>query len=438
MKGSNEAPHDIENPYIPLAKSMNQELDVLAPLSSSCCIYRVPERLRRVSEKAYTPQVVSIGPLHHGKEGLQAMEEHKKRYLRDFIRRTRVGLEDYIKIIRDQEGKIRSCYAETIEFSSDDFVRIVLVDAAFIIEVLLRHRFHELQDENDRIFNKPWMLQDVWPDIRLLENQLPFFVLEDLFDPDKIDVPSDSNCTEKLSIIKLSHVFFKDLEGADGNLDKMCAYKAEHFVDFCRNLYLPLPLEQQAKGKLKTLNTPSITELHRAGVKFRVGSAKNLLDIQFNDGILEIPKLTISDETELTVRNLLAFEQCHCLENYMNDYVVIMDRFVNTAKDVELLVKHGIVENRLGDSSGGSTLINNLADGVIVDSNDFYFATLCEDLNKYCKTSWHKWKANLRQNYCNTPWATLSIAAAVLLLVLTLIQTMCSVVSVWQSKKHHK
>ncbi|CAL8996861.1 unnamed protein product [Prunus brigantina] len=55
------------------------------------------------------------------------------------------------------------------------------------------------------------------------------------------------------------------------------------------------------------------------------------------------------------------------MENYINDYVVIMDRFVNTTKDVELLVKHGIVENSLGDSSEGSTLINNLADGVIVD-----------------------------------------------------------------------
>ncbi|KAB2629337.1 hypothetical protein D8674_034132 [Pyrus ussuriensis x Pyrus communis] len=381
MEGSNEAPHDIKNPYIP-----------------------VPERLRRVIEKAYTPEVVSIGPLHHGKESLQAMEEHKKRYLQDFIRRTRVGLEDYMKIIKDQEGKIRSCYAETIKFSSDDF--------------------------------------DIWPNTRLLENQLPFFDLEDLFDPDKIIGRRSGRRSTfcQLSVIKLSRVFFKYLmhiEGADGNLDKMCGYKAEHFVDFCRNLYLQLPLERQAKGKLKTLNTPSITELHRAGVKFRVGSAKNLLDIQFNDGILEIPKLTISDETEPTVRNLLAFEQCHCMENYMNDYVVIMDCFVNTAKDVELLVKHGIVENRLCDSSGGSTLINNLADGVIVELNDFYFATLCEDLNKYCKTSWHKWKANLRQNYCNTPWATLSIAAAVLLLVLTLIQAVCSVVSVLQSKKIH-
>ncbi|CAL8996829.1 unnamed protein product [Prunus brigantina] len=354
MEGSDQAPHDIENPCIPLVTSMSEELDGLSPLSSLCCIYRVPEQLRRVSEKAYTPQVVSIGPLHHGEEGLKAMEDHKKRYLQDYIRRTRVSLADYVQKVKDQEAKLRSCYAETIQVSSDEFVRIILVDAAFIIEVLLRYRVDELQDENDRIFNKPWMLQDVWPDMRLLENQLPFFILEELFDPDKIKVSSNNNNIERLSILNLCHNFFKNLmhiEGIDGNMEKLCASKVEHFVDFCRNLHLPLPLKPHAKGRLETLNTPSITELHRAGVKFKVGSPKNLFDIQFANGILEIPKLAISDETELTIRNLLAFEQCHCMENYINDYVVIMDRFVNTAKDVELLVKHGIVENSLGDSS---------------------------------------------------------------------------------------
>ncbi|KAI5354995.1 hypothetical protein L3X38_007890 [Prunus dulcis] len=111
-----------------------------------------------------------------------------------------------------------------------------------------------------------------------------------------------------------------------------------------------------------------------------------------------------------------------------------MDCSVNTAKDVELVVKQGIAENMLGDSSGRSTLINNLADEVIVDSNDFYFAILCADLNKYCRTSWHKWQENLRQNYCNTPWATISIAAAIFLLILTFIQAVCSVISALPSK----
>ncbi|CAL8996874.1 unnamed protein product [Prunus brigantina] len=441
MEGSDQAPHDIENPCIPLVISMSEELDCLSPLSSLCCIYRVPERLRR----AYPPQVVSMGPLHQGKECLKAMEDHKKRYLQDYILWTRVSLADYVQKVKDQEAKLRSCYAETIQVSSDEFVRIILVDAASIIEVLLRYCFDELQDENDRIFNKPWMLQDVWPDMRLLENQLPFFILEELFDPKKIKVSSNNNNTERFSMLNLCHNFFKTLmhiEGTDGNMEKLCASKVEHFVDFCRNLYLPLPLKPPAKGRLETLKH---TQHHRAGVKFKVGSPKNLFDIQFGNGILEIPKLAISDETELTIRNLLAFEQCHCMENYINDYVVTMDCFVNTqpiytsatvntAKDVELLVKHGIVENMLGDSSGGSTLINNLADGVIVDSNDFYFAILCADLNKYCRTSWHKWQANLRQNYCNTPLATISIAAPIFLLILTFIQAVCSVISALPSK----
>ncbi|XP_016647624.1 PREDICTED: UPF0481 protein At3g47200-like [Prunus mume] len=249
MEGSDQTPHDIENPWIPLVTSMSEELDGLSPLSSLCCIYRVPERLRRVSEKAYTPQVVSIGPLHHGEEGLKAMEDHKKRYLQDYIRRTK-------KQVKDQEAKLRSCYAETIQVSSDEFVRIILVDAAFIIEVLLRYRVDELQDENDRIFNKPWMLQDVWPDMRFFENQLPFFILEELFDPEKIKVSSNNNNIEMLSILNLCHNFFKTLmhiEGTDGNMEKLCASKVEHFVDFCRNLYPPLPLKPPAKGPIETL-----------------------------------------------------------------------------------------------------------------------------------------------------------------------------------------
>ncbi|KAF4369002.1 hypothetical protein F8388_013331 [Cannabis sativa] len=423
------SPNDIENPSVSLATLLRLELESLSPLSSKCSIYRVSERLRLVNENAYTPQVVSIGPLHHGKERLRAMEEHKKRYLCDYLKHTSLGLEYYIKIIKDKEEELRSCYAEPIRFSSDEFTKIVLVDAAFIIEVLLRYCFHELQDEHDRIFNKPWMLQDIWRDVRLLENQLPFFILEHLFNPERISVPSSND--ERLSIIKLSHMFFKGLMQLKGteNLERISSPRIEHFVDILRNVYVPLEQKPEVK-RLTSMNIPSITELHRAGVKFKMRSSKNLFDIHFSEGILEIPKLTISDEMELTFRNLLAFEECHCRENYLNDYVVIIDRLVNTPKDVDLLVKYGIVENRLGDSSQGATLINKLADGVTLDSDDFYFAQISEQLRAYCKTSWHKWRANLKQNYFHTPWAIVSVIAAVLLIILTIIQAVCSVISV--------
>jgi hypothetical protein len=434
MDGNNHASFDIEDPQDALKNSITQELDNLSLSFSECSIYRVPERLRHVKERAYTPKVVSIGPLHHGREGLKAMEEHKKRYLKDLIERANESLGSFIRVVKENELRLRGCYAETIQFSSDEFVKIILVDAAFIIGVLLRLKFPGLQDENDCIFNRPWMLQDVWPDMLLLENQLPFFILEDLFGLGKVAVSFKG-----LSIYDLSHNFFIDLmhlEGTEDKLGKICRSEVKHFVDFLRHLHLPdLEQKQQQKGKLQTLTTPSMTELHRAGVRFEVGSSRNLFDLQFNKGILTIPKLIIGDETELSIRNLLAFEQCYYEENYINDYVVIMDRLVNTQKDVDLLVKYGIVENRLGDSNEGSFLINKLADGVILDFTEFYFARLCKDLNTYCGTSWHKWKANLKQNYFNTPWAIVSVIAGVILLLLTLIQAVCAIISIKKSPK---
>ncbi|XP_070669576.1 UPF0481 protein At3g47200-like [Malus domestica] len=234
MRGIDEAPHDIENPKDPLL----EELHNLFRLSPLRCIYRVPERLRRGNENAYTPQVVSIGPLHHGKPQLKAMEEHKKRYLRHFLSRTRerVSFSDYIKKIKGQERRLRHFYAEPIEFGSDEFVRIVLVDAAFVIEFLLRYCSKNCED--DYIFNKPEMLWDVRPDLRLLENQLPFFIVQDLFNtllPSSHQLPS---------LLEISYNFFKseiDSKGKEEKFKQICSFgDVQHFVDLLRILYLPL------------------------------------------------------------------------------------------------------------------------------------------------------------------------------------------------------
>ncbi|PON76954.1 hypothetical protein TorRG33x02_241390 [Trema orientale] len=106
------------------------ELESLSPISSTCCIYRVPKRLQLANEKVYMPQVVSIGPLHRGKECLKAIEEHKKRYLRHFLQRTNLSLEHSIYFTREKEAGLRGSYAETIGFGNDEFVKMVRVDAS--------------------------------------------------------------------------------------------------------------------------------------------------------------------------------------------------------------------------------------------------------------------------------------------------------------------
>ncbi|KAB2619087.1 hypothetical protein D8674_014956 [Pyrus ussuriensis x Pyrus communis] len=353
------------------------------------------------------------------------MEEHKQRYLQHFLDRTEKELEVYVKKIMGHEKQLRGCYeGEATEFRSDKFVSIILVDAAFIIELLLRN-FKRLEDDNDWIFKKPWMLQNIAPDMILLENQLPFFILEDLF----ADVTSNRDNAEDLpSLVELSYKFFQKtvhLQGNEDNLKNIISSRLDvnpvkHFVDLIRTLHLPsLKRSQTEKPLESTLNTPCAKKLHQAGVKFQVSSSKNLFDISFNidKGILEIPQVEIHDYTELTLRNLLVFEQCHCMENHISDYLRIMDGFVNTPMDVDLLVEYGIFVNTLGDNNKVSILINKLCVGVFSNNENYYFP-------------WNKYKASLKQKYFNTPWAMISVFAAGFLIVLTIIQTVCTIISV--------
>ncbi|XP_059461755.1 putative UPF0481 protein At3g02645 [Corylus avellana] len=432
---------DIENPMV-------EDFRSLSTLSSACSIYRVPDRLRHVKPKVYIPNVVSIGPLCHGNEGLRAMEEHKMRYLLDFIRRTGETLEFFIDVVRKNEARLRDCYAETIPFSGEKFVKIILVDAAFILEVLLKSSNDKLREENDRIFNKPWLIKDVWTDMLLLENQLPFFIIELLFNSYKRKALPINSYGTPLTINNLTQVFFKNRMESTGILERWEEIsdgdvKIEHFVHLLRHVQLQ-PVVVHSERKLETLTTPSIRQLDQAGVKFEVGPSRNPFDIQFDKakGILKIPKLILSDETEFKIRNSLAFEQCHCNENYLNDYVIIMSRLVESPKDINLLIKHGIVENRLNNNREGSDLLNKLADGAILDDYSFYFAGLSDALNGYYRTAWHKWRAiwhnwklYLEQEYFGRPWAMISFIGAVFLLILTIMQTVCSVIQLLHPSK---
>ena len=73
--------HEVSLDINEIANSLREQLKIRKAFSQACCIYRVPERLRKLNEKAFTPRVVSIGPLHRGKENLKAMEDHKIMYL---------------------------------------------------------------------------------------------------------------------------------------------------------------------------------------------------------------------------------------------------------------------------------------------------------------------------------------------------------------------
>ncbi|KDO64819.1 hypothetical protein CISIN_1g017859mg [Citrus sinensis] len=361
-------------------------------LSEGCCIYRVPQETRCLNESDFTPQVISIGPLHHGKEELKEMEEHKRRYLKHFLQRTKVGIEEFLTFIKDKEAKLRSYNSENIELTSDAFVTMILVDSIFMIECLLRYSNPDLVTNDDRIFGKSLYIHLQGPAgaNTLLVNQLPFFILNDLFILAKTAIHGE--VLDGLSLIELKNILEQHFS------------KAEHMLDLLRLCLEPSDDQPQS--------IPNATELHQAGVKFQVGSSEHLLNITINKGILEIPLLTIYDTTEGLFRNLHAFETVHCDSCYINGYIIMMKNLVT------------------GDSQAVSNCLRNLdKQAILYFDNNSQYSALVQDLKAYCRYPLHRWKANLKQNYFNTPWASISVIAAVVLLLFTIIQAVCSIIA---------
>uniref|UniRef100_A0A7N2MS41 Uncharacterized protein n=1 Tax=Quercus lobata TaxID=97700 RepID=A0A7N2MS41_QUELO len=206
--------------------------------SKQCRIYEVPHPLRKWNEEAYTPQVVSIGPFHHKNERLKAMEEHKERYFRSFVKRSAINSEslvgEMVGEIRKMEESIRGCNEETINLNSDC---------------------------DDPVFVQP-RFSSIRLDLLLLENQLPFFVIEKLYH--LAFSPSDYNLL-RLPLDCFSYFNIQRIEAHDSRVKKD---SIEHFTDLIRTFQLP-PLENLPKRDRPHIkHLYSATQLHEAGVKF--------------------------------------------------------------------------------------------------------------------------------------------------------------------------
>lgn len=403
------------------------------PLSPDSCIFRVPNHLRRLNEQAFTPEVISIGPFHHGNKKFETMEKFKVQYFQRFMQRTKLKVDNLVSSVKDWEGCVRRCYAETIEHSSNDLAKIILVDASFIIEFFLRCQLGEESRDDRRLLNS-WLWTIIWSDLILLENQLPFFVIEKLFN---LAFDQSRPNLYSTSFVQLTFECFR-VENTQEMSPHHDDLNIKHFADLLRTFWLPSLQRIPERSRKSIGNMYSASKLHEAGVEFKVGSSKCLFDMKFKNGVLELPCLKLENTTDSLYRNLMALEQCYYLnEAYVTDYIVLLDHLINTPKDVDLLVRKGIIINWIGDSNAVTSLINSLSSGIVYHTTNIHYYNLCEELKAFYEDPRHSWKASLRKDYFGTPLKTASTTAAVTLLVLTLIQSICSILSLLLGQKGH-
>ncbi|XP_028760985.1 UPF0481 protein At3g47200-like [Neltuma alba] len=394
--------------------------------SPLCCIYKVPTKIRLQNEEAYTPKVVSIGPFHHGDERLQEMERHKEIMFKRFAQNAMTDLDSLVKSAKQSEPKVRASYFESINYDKQDLVKLILVDSAFIIQLfIMDYEDYEDQLTHDAKLSQSLLIEDICDDLLLLENQLPFFFLEELYN---IAFPRNHR-GDLPSFLELTYSNFDWLNKQKLEPD----HKIEHFTDLLRLFYLRIikPGRDFFETGGSDMLRYSANELQEAGVKFGVSTSKCLLDLEFSGSVLQIPQIKVTDKTEFLFRNVMALEQCHYLsETYFCDYTLVLGNLVNTNKDVEVLAHKKIISNWLGDAKEVATLINGLGKNISHCNFNTEHLDISKRLNEFYEDPWHKKKAALRRDYCNTPWQTVASIAAIILLILTITQTVCSILQV--------
>ncbi|CAN0863946.1 UPF0481 protein At3g47200, partial [Linum grandiflorum] len=422
-------------------------------------IYRVPHYLREEDDKAYAPQLVSLGPYHHGKKRLRPMERHKWRCLNRVLARTGHEIGIYLESVKELEDRARSCYegsnSNSIGLSSNEFVEMMVLDGCFVIELLRGacFGFRELgYSRNDPVFAMRGSMHSIQRDMIMLENQIPLFVL------DKLMGIQMNDFEQKGLIGKLAIRFFDPLMPTDEPLSKSDRTRLEsslrrnvsnfdplsdiggglHCLDVFRRSLLrpgtePVPriwIRKRSNGDGRVVDKRRqqlihcAIELKEAGIKFRRRKTDRFWDIKFKNGVLRMPRILIHDGTKSLFLNLIAFEQCHLdCNNDITSYVIFMDNLINSNEDVAYLHYCGIVEHWLGSDAEVADLFNRLCQEVVFDVNGSYLSRLSEEVNQHYNHRWNAWLASLKHKYFGNPWAIVSLFAAVVLLLLTFTQT---------------
>ncbi|VVB06395.1 unnamed protein product [Arabis nemorensis] len=435
---------------------MIHELTKLAPgmwlfpkNSEHCCIYRVPERLRRVNPEAYTPQLLLIGPLHHSLKsqalkslgditytksmGYLNMEEHKKIYLVEFAQRVdgKETIDGFKRLIEEDEEIIRASYSEsTAWIESLEFVKMILHDSVFILEFLLRtyHKGASIEKTEDILMDEPCLQNTVHEDLTLLENQLPYFIFEKLFDP------VIKRLHPNMTFRKLIITYF-GLQGKIGNNSKF-----KHFTDLFRCVRMETigsrgsEMDSRNKGDgFKNIEQMyNADKLDSVGVKFEAVEDEFSLEVGFVNGCLKIPCFWVRDDVEMKLRNIMALEQCHYPFNaYVCNYVMFLDFLVDTDKDVDLLVENGIIKNWIGHQSLVAEMVNKLSLGVVEVGS--YYSDIALEVNAHYANPVNRSRAVLMRVYFGNLWTGTATVAATFLLLMTLVQTVASIIQVLQN-----
>lgn len=445
-------------------QTVRQRLNEVRPNSESstpCTIFKSPEKPRRSTDggRDFSPVVVSIGPYHNFSDRrsvTKGMQDHKWQCVRYLLSRHQNRdwasqlLDKCLITLRALDSEARSCYSENLSnFDPPKLASIMLTDGCFIIHLMLRQvvategveeevevvervgdvkgkaKMEKEEEEVELEMGKgeeeiegpllgmSWVWNLVLFDLLKLENQIPFFVIQTIFDI--VKTPKDKG----LDLVSLGLQLFRDVHpNRSKSFTMIPARQVHHLLHLFHSSLLPCKPKSLQRTASEWL--PSAAEMKRSGIKFvKRESAKSFLDISFENGRIGIPPLHVFDYSKCLFHNLIVFEQCFAdAGKYFTNYAKFMERIISSQEDARLLGLEGIVVKRHGTDEVVADLFKQHNSLIPYASDWNYLADVYRDANKYHKSSWRRWRAQLISNYFSNPWAGCALLAMVLLFLL--------------------
>ncbi|KAM0844480.1 hypothetical protein ACQ4PT_057040 [Festuca glaucescens] len=433
-------------------------------------IYLVPEELRNLDHNPrgqHKPIAVCLGWTIYDNPplGTWRLEKYKWSCARQLISRhsrfleparTPVLLGRCFRSMKRLVPRIRASYSEETlmtlgndddhpEVPDDVVAEMVLKDGCFILHRLLKYARRakmeadggsdQFDDDEDwtQVYGRCFVWQFVMRDLLLLENQIPFFVIQELFQQLRNDDESEE------LLVTGSLRLFRSLRPQMLHRSPITCDDVHHLLHL---LYLSIGLphtdrqqyEHSRRRRSDELPSelpqwiPCAKELEEAGVRLRKRrNATSFLEIKFARGVLEIPQLELNDSSESLFRNLIAFEQTYPdTPRDVSTYGVFMNCLVTSPEDMRILDLHGILVNHLNNRKAAWRFFSDIV-AQVHWSADNYLVGLMNAVNRYRDIRRHKWRAALARNYFSNPWVTMSVLAALILLTMAVLQTFFTV-----------
>ncbi|KAK5787179.1 UPF0481 protein At3g47200-like [Gossypium arboreum] len=147
-------------------------------------IQRVPSTLARHEDfrKYFKPKVISIGRLYHDDPTLRDSEKLKLKLAAHFVKKIGVDKDTLYNNMKTEINGLKKCYdpKELEKYSNDNekLAWMFFVDGCAILQAVYMRYGQDYDRKSNELFIKNDLLTFVYSDLFLLENQLPFRVLE--------------------------------------------------------------------------------------------------------------------------------------------------------------------------------------------------------------------------------------------------------------------